>query len=69
MAARWSTTRGRERPWQGLASGYPPPPRCQTANDKKKGSTNLWTPEGNPQQILSLHLVGLQRKNKREGKK
>jgi hypothetical protein len=40
-----------------------------TANDKKKRSTNLWTPEGNPQQILSLHLVGLQRKNKREGKK
>jgi hypothetical protein len=61
MAAGWSTTRGRGRPWQGLASGYAPPPRCQTQNDKGKGFENLWTPDGNPQQILSPLLVGLQK--------
>jgi hypothetical protein len=59
MAVGWSTIRGRGRPWQGLASGYPPPPRCQAQNDKGKGFENLWTPEGDPQQILSPLLVGL----------
>jgi hypothetical protein len=62
MAAGWSTIKGRGRPWQGLASGYPPPPRCQARNDKGKGFENPWTPEGDPQQILSPLLVGLQKK-------
>jgi hypothetical protein len=44
----WSKHRGRGRPWQDLASGYPPLPRCQTLNDKRKGFANLWTPKENP---------------------
>jgi hypothetical protein len=30
-----------------------------TVLQKRKGFANLWTPEENPQQVLSLHLVGL----------
>jgi hypothetical protein len=45
-------------------------PHFQTANDKKKGFSNLGTPEENLQQILSLHLVGLQEgRRKKERKK
>jgi hypothetical protein len=45
---------------------FPSPP---TANDKEKRFANLWTPERNLQQILSLHLVGLQgRKRNKERK-
>jgi hypothetical protein len=45
---------------------FPSPP---TANDKEKRFANLWTPERNLQQILSLHLVCLQgRKRNKERK-
>jgi hypothetical protein len=50
--------------------GLLPSPRVQTENDKrKKGLQDLWTSKRNLQQILSLHLVGLQgRKGNKERK-
>jgi hypothetical protein len=62
----WSKIRGRGRLWQGLASGYPPPPRCQAQNDKGKGFENPWTPERDPQQILFPPSWSVCKRNKRE---
>jgi hypothetical protein len=61
MAAGWSTTRGRGRPWQGFALGLPSSSSMPSPNDKGEGFENPWTPEGDPQQILSPLLVGLQK--------
>jgi hypothetical protein len=52
-----------------IASGFSCSPRFQTANDKRERFANLWTPEGNVQQVFSLHLVGLQRREKEKERK
>jgi hypothetical protein len=56
----------RERLWQGLASGCPPPPQCQTVNDKEKDFQISGLQMVIPSRSSSLHKVDLQRKNKRE---
>jgi hypothetical protein len=60
--------RGRGRPWQGLASGYPPSPRCQTQTTSRQGFLKLLDIQ---REILSrspsLSLVGLLEKKGEKG--
>jgi hypothetical protein len=58
--------RGRGRPWQGLASGYPPSPRCQPQTTRgKRVEGDLLGPE----KILADYyplLVSFEKKNRVE---